>query len=240
MTSAHDHTARVRELIALEPPVDGDASAVTGWLQRVCRAAARDLSAMGVGVCVVSGGSEPINAAASSAASLLVDELQFALGEGPCIDAYAARSPVLVPDLLTAASTTWPGYAPAAYEHGVRAVFAFPLQVGAARLGALVVYRSHTGSMSLEMLSHALTFADVVMEGLLDGHAEAGPSALFDELDDSRVEVYQAQGMLLVQLGVSAEEALARLRGHAYAHERRLIDVARDILARRLRLESDG
>ena len=241
MTSAHNQVARVRELISQEPAADGDKPAVTGWVQRMCRAAVRDLFAMGVGVSLLPRGSEPITVAASSEASVLVEELQFTLGEGPCIDAYASRSPVLVPDLSATAAKSWPGYAPAAQDHGVRAVFAFPLQVGAARLGALDVYRDHTGSLSAETLSRALTFAEVAMQGLLDAGTGTQETAdMMDESEGNRLEVYQAQGMVMVQLGVGAEEALARLRAFAYAHERRLNDVARDVIGRRLELESDA
>lgn len=241
MTSAHDQLARVRGLVSRESATDGDKPAVAGWLQRVCRAAVRDLPAMGVGISILSSGSDPIPVAASGDTSVLVEELQFVMGEGPCIDAYASRSPVLVPDLSATAATTWPGYAPAAHGHGVRAVFAFPLQVGAARLGAFDVYRDHVGGLSPQTLSRALTFAEVAMQGLLDaGTQNQDTGGLFEEADGNRLEVYQAQGMVMAQLGVSAEEALMRLRAYAYTHERRAVDVARDVIARKLRLESDA
>jgi AmiR/NasT family two-component response regulator len=54
-----------------------------------------------------------------------------------------------------------------------------------------------------------------------------------------RVEIDQATGMLTVQLGVSAGEAFARLRAYAYSRDRRLADVAGDIVARRLRLDPE-
>lgn len=236
-----DQMARVRGLISREAPADGDRPAAVGWMQRLCRAAARDLPATGVGVSVLSRESYPTTVAASNEASALVEELQFTMGEGPCIDAYASRMPVLVPDLSVTAVTTWPGYAPAAHDHGVRAVFAFPLQVGAARLGALDVYRDQTGSLSREALSSAMTFAEVAIQGLLDAGSGAQDALdLVDDAEGNRFEVYQAQGMLMVQLGVNPEEALTRLRAYAYAHDRRAIEVARDIIERRVNLESDA
>jgi len=54
-----------------------------------------------------------------------------------------------------------------------------------------------------------------------------------------RAEIDQATGMLTVQLGVPAGEAFARLRAYAYSQDRRLADVAGDIVARRLRLHRD-
>jgi GAF domain-containing protein len=239
MTSL-DQVARVRKLIAREPAVQGDKPALAGWLQRVCRTAATDLPAMGVGISILSEGSAPLPVAASSEALVLVEELQFELGEGPCIDAYASRRPVLIPD-LGAAAPTWPGYVPAAHTHGVRAVFAFPLQVGAARLGAMDVYRDSQGGLSPDTLVRALTFAEVAMQRLLDaGTGTEAATDLFDDIDGNRFEVYQAQGMLMAQLDVSAEQALMRLRAYAYAHERRAVDVARDIIARKITLEPDA
>ena len=240
--SAHDdEVARVRDLISEEPAAEEDKSSVAGWLQRVCRAAMRDLPAMGVGISILAAEANPIPVAASGATSVLVEELQFVLGEGPCIDAFASRSPVLVPDLSAASATTWPGYAPAAHDHGVRAVFAFPLQVGVARLGAMDVYRDHIGNLSPQTLRRALAFANVAMNAILHaGQGIEGAAELLDDLDDSRLEVYQAQGMLMSQLDVSAEEALMRLRAYAYSHERHASDVARDVIARKLTLESDA
>lgn len=54
-----------------------------------------------------------------------------------------------------------------------------------------------------------------------------------------RAAVHQATGMVSVQLDVSMEIALLRLRAHAYASERALGDVAQDVVARRLRFDDD-
>ena len=60
-----------------------------------------------------------------------LDDLQFTLGEGPCLDAFRLREPVLVPDLGSAeAFARWPGFAHEATQAGAFAAFAFPLQVG--------------------------------------------------------------------------------------------------------------
>ena len=67
------------------------------------------------------------------------------------------------------------------------------------------------------------------------------PSRAAREPDDAidRSELHQAQGMVMVQLGTDLATAMVRLRAHAYGGERRLGDVARDIVARRLRLDQD-
>lgn len=239
--SAADRAAEVRALVVREAALVDDRPLVAGWLQKMCRAAARDLSASGVGVSLLSETGDVVTAAASGARSVLVEELQFTFGEGPCIAAYGSGAPVLVPDLSATGATAWPAYAPAAHEHGVRSVFAFPLQLGSARLGAMDVYRDHVGDLSSEALKRAQTFAEITMENLLESADHDGTvAALLDGAPGVRFEVYQAQGMVMVQLGVTAREALARLRAHAFLQGRRLLDVSQDVLSRRLIMEADG
>ena len=115
--------------------------------------------------------------AASDPGSERLEELQFTLGEGPCVDAYAARRPVMVPDLADGAMTRWPVYAPAVHAEGVRAVFAFPLQIGAARLGVLDVFRDRSGPLTADELWRALLLADATVGALLDRHDHDGADA---------------------------------------------------------------
>jgi GAF domain/ANTAR domain len=237
-----DQLAWVVALIAQQPADPDVGDGVAAFLQRLCAAVVLALSASGAGLSVMADNEVRGLTAASDPAAARIEELQFMLGEGPCIDAFAARRPVLVADLADGATRRWPVYAPAAYDAGVRAVFAFPLQVGAGRLGVLDVFRPRPGPLSADELGQALTFAEVAVTILLDGQAHAGPGAAADGLDeaiDSRAEMFQAQGMVMVQLGGTLTEALARMRAHAYAENRPLGDVARDVVARRLRFDRD-
>ena len=239
MTAPEDRPARIHALIAAElRGADGSGDR----LRQLCRFAVRELPASGAGVSLITDAGTQGMAAASDPTSEVVEELQFTLGEGPCIDAHASRRPVLIPDLAEDALTRWPAYVPAAREQGVQAVFAFPLQIGAARLGTLDVYRDEVGSLSGEALDQALTCAEVALMILLDEQDRAGPErmgAVAESALGHRVELYQAQGMVQVQLGVSAAEAMVRLRAHAYANGYRLGDVARDVVTRRLSFERD-
>jgi hypothetical protein len=235
-----DQVARVVRLIAQQPAAAGEGDGIVGVLQRLCAAVVPALSACGAGMSVMAEDGVRGVSAASDPASERMEELQFVLGEGPCIEAFAIRRPVLVSDLADGAVNRWPVYAPAAQHGGVRAVFAFPLQVGAARLGVLDVFRALPGPLSGEELRQALTFAEVAVTTLLDGQENAPTGTAADGLEEAmerRVELFQAQGMVMVQLGVSLTEALARIRAYAYAEDRRLIEVARDIVARRLRFD---
>ena len=180
--------------------------------------------------------------------SELLAELQLTLGEGPGPDAATSGGPVLASDLgEVGAIRRWPAFAPAACQAGAAAIFAFPLQVGAIRAGVMGLYRERPGSLSAFQLGDALVFADTATLLLLDAQdqtagdaaAGSGPGGQPPDLALHRAEIDQATGMLTEQLGVGIAEAFIRLRAYAYAHDRGLSDLARDIVARRLRLSPD-
>jgi hypothetical protein len=234
--------ARVQALVSAEPASSDGPHGMVDVLRRLCTAAAKALSASGAGVSVMTDEGVRVLAAASGEASARIDELQFTLGEGPCTDAFSSRRPVLEAELVNGVMARWPAYSPAAHDEGVRAVFAFPLQIGAARLGVLDLYREQPGSLSVEELTQALTFADLATTMLLDGQQQAPEGRAAQGLDEAleyRFEVHQAQGMVMVQLGVGLADALALLRAYAFSHERALGEVARDVVTRRLRLDED-
>jgi hypothetical protein len=241
MSDTGDPTTEAMEHVARQPYV-GAPDGVVGALQRLCKAAAGALAASGAGVSVMGEDGARSVAAASDPASERIEELQFVLGEGPCIDAFASRRPVLVPELTDGAAHRWPAYTPAAHDEGVYAVFAFPLQVGAARLGVFDVFRARAGPLSGAELRQAFAFTDLAVRTLLDAQDDAVPGAAADGLTEAiahSAELFQAQGMVMVQLGVPLAEALVRIRAHTYVQNRRLDDVARDIVARRLRFDPD-
>lgn len=205
----------------------------------LCADATRKLSAAGVGVSVMAADGVHGMAAASDPATERIEELQFTFGEGPCVDAFASRRPVLITDLDHEAMLRWPAYTPAVHEAGIRAVFAFPLQVGAARLGVLDVFRTHAGPLSRDELGQAITISERAVTTLLDGQDQAHGERDIDDAIDQGAPLWQAQGMVMVMLGVTLAEALVRLRAHAYTTDRHLSEVAADIVAGRLHLKRD-
>jgi len=241
VSGSDEQIAAVRALIAERDPAGGPLG-VVGWLRRLCIVATQALPAAGVGVSLIGEDGSRGVAAASDPMSETLEKLQFAVGEGPCIDAFAARCPVLEPDLGNGVTARWLAYAPAAHAQGIGAVFAFPLQIGAARLGVLDVYRHSPGLLSPQALAQAVAFAEVAVETLLDAQGNAvigeAPEGL-DRALDSHYVIYQAQGMTMVDLGVPLADALARMRAHAYAQDRALHEIAHDIVAGRLRLAPD-
>jgi hypothetical protein len=178
----------------------------------------------------------------------VMEELALTLGEGPGVDALAGGV-VLVADITDATFVArWPVFAPAAAQAGVRAVFGLPLQVGGIRLGVMDLYRVQPGGLEGERLADALILADTACALLLDlagqGTAGQGLGRVYqggpEPVGGQHPVVHQATGMLIVQLGVSAAVALIRLRAYAYANDRLLGEVAADVVARRLRFESEG
>ena len=177
----------------------------------------------------------------------MLDELQFTLGEGPCLDSINQRAPVLVVDLADSDDLRWPAFGPAMLAHQIRSVYAVPVVVAGEYVGALDLFRRQPGHLAGENLAGAAAAAEIAripLLDLLDGDFQAAvadpTSNAWAELNVlSRAEVSQATGMLVAQLEVDPAEALVRLRAHAYATGRSATEVARDILDRRLELESD-
>jgi ANTAR domain/GAF domain len=211
----------------------------------VCAAAAAGVGVDGVGVTVMVSLTVRDTVHATDRVAGELEEWQLTFGQGPCLDTFTDGGPVLIADLGSPdCAARWPVFTPAALDSGARAVFALPLQVGAIRLGVLDLYRSRPGPLSPHELADALAFADTAGMLLLDTAAGTQPDTadLAWQRDDPtahQVQVHQATGMILVQLGISAEAAFARLRAYAFAEGRRLGDVARDVVERRLRFEPD-
>ena len=239
----HDPDAdlRAQTRALLEVGTGGWDDEVGPGLTRICVATTEELDVRETVVTLrTSAGSQAV-AGASNARGQDLEQIQFGVGEGPGLDAFMAGRPVLVPD-LTAAFARWPGYVPEALRAGLCAVFAFPLQLGAVRFGVLTAYADRTRSLTSQETTQALVFAELATELLLtsaDGRHPARPGASLDDALHLRNEIYQAQGMVKVQLGVSLVEALARMRAHAFATGQDLPTLALDILAGTTHLAKD-
>ena len=211
-------------------------------LVRLCKAVVRVLPASGAAVSLITKVGPAGIVASSDASTGRIEELQFTLGESPGWDAYEARTPVFAPDIADSQSNLWPGYASAVLEHGVKAVFAFPLTFGSSRLGVLDIYRDHPTALDEEALAFAFAFCRAATAEILDGQEQAGSGSTpfgFEDAMDSQFAIYQAQGMVMIQLGVSLHEAMSRMRAYAYSNDLGLGQVARDVVARTLDFSDD-
>jgi hypothetical protein len=212
-----------------------------GWsAARLCEVCPEVVGAKGAGIMLMSGDVPRGSLCTTDQVSHLIEELQYSLGEGPCVDAYRQDVVVTEPDLADPATRRWFAFSPPAVEAGVRAVFGFPLRFGAVRLGALNLYRDSPGPLSRDQHADALVIAGVAARWVLETQAGAPAGAMARELEigaDFHYIVHNAAGMLSVQLGISVTEALIRLRAFAFSSDRLLADVARDVVARTLRLD---
>ncbi|WP_109005097.1 GAF and ANTAR domain-containing protein [Streptomyces rishiriensis] len=226
----------------------------------VCTAAVTALPVGGAGISAMSRDRASHPLCSTDSVSQQLEELQLTLGEGPCVDAFVFGSSVLCTDLLAGElQRHWTVFADAALEAGARAVFAFPLQIGAISPGVLDLYSSNSVELDADEVADAMAFADIATLLLLDaGISETGvppdtaasgtdgadtdrpDAASFDDLGGYRAEIDQATGILTVQLGIGVEEAFIRLRAHAYARGTRISTVAADVVAHRLRLPQEA
>ncbi|MFE6892058.1 ANTAR domain-containing protein [Streptomyces sp. NPDC057694] len=168
-----------------------------------------------------------------------LEDLQQVQGQGPSLDAARLGTLLLIPDIAQYTGEQWPGLPAAIQALDVHAVFAFPLRIGIIGLGALSGYRIHPGPMSDEQLADAFGLAETLAQLTIATATDLAPTALLDDPGLHFAEVHQATGMLAAQLDTDCDHALILLRGHAFSHERPLLDVARDVLAHHLHLNDD-
>jgi hypothetical protein len=205
--------------------------------KRLCQVGAEVTDVSGAGIMLMWADSPGGSLCTTNEMSDLIEQLQFGLGEGPCVDAYRQDWPVLEPDLANPVTLRWPAFSAPAIEAGVRAVFGFPLQVGAVRLGALNLCRDRPGPLSDDQHADALVMAGIAAQAVLVVQAGAPPGELAVELEegaDFHYIVHQAAGMVAVQLDISVGQALVRLRAFAFGNDRPLSEVAKDVVGRRL------
>jgi len=209
--------------------------------KQVCLAAAQVTFMSGAQLVVVSADRSQWLLCASDLVSRALADLEHNVGEGPCVDASRLGRPVLEPDLANpTAAGGWPAYAPAGAEAGARAVFGFPVRVGAANLGALGLYSAGPGALSDEQHADALVMADVAARVVLELQAGAPPGTVASTMlvkPNFGSVVHQASGMVSVQLGVDVADALVALRAHSYRSGHGLDEVAHAVVARTLRFD---
>lgn len=210
-----------------------------GWLKGICDLCVSEMMVSGARVRVLGGVSADGGGALLYSTDELgtrLDDLASTVGTGPCLEAFEQGRPILVPDLASE-RVRWPGFTADAVTAGVGAIFSFPLQLGAARLGVLELHRHAPGPLSRAQVTDALLLADAATDAILDDLRGTAPMTSSRQVD-IQIEVHQATGFVAVDLKISLPEALARIRGYAFANQLTLTEVAKNIIERRLRLEN--
>jgi GAF domain len=168
-----------------------------------------------------------------------VEQVEYTLGEGPCVAAFQTKVPVFDADLAAEDTARWPEFRRAALAAGVRAAFGFPLLVGPICIGAMNLYHDQPGALTDEQVAAALVIAQFAGRSVLAWQADAPPGTVawqLEQVPSHGVEVHQATGRISVQVGVSLDDALVLLRAYAFSHDRPISDVAAEVASGHLRL----
>ncbi len=219
---------RLAQLVALERPDDPLPA-------RMCRACARVLGAGGAALTLANNDPERLVLFASDERAARLEDLQEVLGEGPSSESYQTGQ-LVEAQLGTAAPSRWPHFAEAARQaFGPLDMMAVPIHPDAEVLGVLTLYQD-SGQRLLYGQTTCQLLADSLGAALLHSPELAGR-----DLDDhsadpwtDRARVHQATGMVVAQLAVRADDAMALLRAHAFAHGSTLGQIAEQVLARDL------
>jgi hypothetical protein len=208
---------------------------------RLCHACAELLGVSGVGITIMSGEQAgPICISNQRMRSL--EDLQFTMGRGPCYDAFHSGSAVHAAVLDDRVELLWPTFVDLARENGVAAVFAFPLATHGVKVGVLTLYQDREGDLTALQTSDSTALSGILAETILSMQESAPAGSLAPGLDAAvsyRAEVFQASGIVSVQLQITPAEALLRIRAHAFANGKTAAIVSSEIVAGRLRLTDD-
>jgi hypothetical protein len=208
----------------------------------VTAAGARVLGVDGLAVSLVTGGDLAELLWCSDATTRRFEGLQFTVGQGPGPETIRTGAMVWAPDLARVPSERWAALTKEAPVLGIRAVFCFPMCIGAITVGVLTAVRRTPGPMSDQQTGDATILAAALTARCL---GSAPPRLGVPLPADSphslqHAVVHQATGMLSVQLAVPLPQALLRLRAYAYGSGRPITDVSRDVVDRRLHLGPGG
>jgi GAF domain-containing protein len=226
--SAHDLTGTFERLQSLLLTVEQ----LEAFLQQVTVLAAGLVDPpMSCGITVRRDG-RPLTVASSDERANSLDESQYAVSEGPCLHTLQTGQPVFIAD--AAAEMRWPRYLSDARARGLRSSLSLPLTVRGATAGAMNIY----GFDGPEMLTDPVRHRCEVFAGQASGAlqlvlGQARESEIRDQLEQalsSRTVIDQAIGILMGQQRCTADEAFTLLRMRSQSRQRKLRDVAADLV----------
>lgn len=214
-------------------------------LDQLCEACVRVLDIDGMSLAVISGQAIRETLCARGRNALQIDQLQFTVGEGPCLEACSAGRPRSVPDLLDGTDQRWPVFTSAVSEIApdLRAIFGFPLLVGSQGIGAMNLYRNSPGDLGERQSREAARACElavpIILEDLPVRRVSDFGAYLREHAVIDRTAVYRATGLLMLDQELNSQEAFDRLRAFAFSQGRLVEDVADDVVAHRIQLSDD-
>ncbi|GGG67409.1 transcriptional regulator [Kocuria dechangensis] len=208
-----------------------NATTAVDQLARVARAVIGP--AVGAGASLFDDTGRAGSTGATDVLTAAADALQYELGEGPCLSAWATAAVVRIDD--TAPESRWPDWYAAAHAQDIRSVLSTPLVLGGRRVGAMKVYAGDPGAFTVEDEGTLGLLAAAVAVLLGCAQPADAPHRLSASLQAAladRQEVGVAVGVLMERHGTDVQEARAALLDEAVLQERPLAQVVRQILAR--------
>ena len=169
--------------------------------------------------------------AGSSPRAVILDRIEQAIGDGPCIEALRSKTVVLLADVDT--DPRWPDYQVQLAAQGVRSMLGVPLEIGADAAAALNYFAANTGVFTRDIITEAAGFADLtgrslrlaVRIGTAQSRAEDLQAAM-----EHRTSIDLACGVIMAQNRCSQEEAMGILTRVSSNRNQKLRDVAAEIL----------
>ena len=202
-------------------------------LREIIAAAIPLLRADGVGLMLAERQGELRWVTATTEAEQAIEQAQRDLGEGPCMDAYTTGRLVQTSDLQ--ADPRWPRLGPAARSHRVRGVLSAPLLLDDQPVGTCnaltTVARDWTDADTGAVAAFAVVLGRLI-GSITDARDKTRLTTQLQFALNSRVLVEQAKGVIMEREGVGAERAFELMRRRARSSERKLADVAREVLTR--------
>ena len=189
-----------------------------------------DVAAAGIMLATPTGELQLITA--SSEAMRVVELFELQTAQGPCLDSFQSRRPVVNQDLAEAGDR-WPDFAPVAVQQGFRGADAIPMRLRGDIIGALNLFRTEIGSLNPDDVVAAQALADIATIAIIQNRKTVAKQDLNVQLESalsSRIVIEQAKGMIAERRNIGADEAFAHLRKYARNHNLRLADVARSTL----------
>ncbi|MCW2833794.1 MAG: hypothetical protein JWN68_1747 [Nocardioides sp.] len=189
-------------------------------------------TSVGAGMTLVPQSGQARTAEATDDRVARVDQLQYELGEGPCLAAYAEREVVMVPDTRT--DQRFSRWSPAASGMGVVATLSAPLVAGDACLGAMKVYAESPHAFDTRAQGLLPLFADQAAVLLANMQAYEKAERLSEELREallSRDAISTAKGILMARDHLTEQESLRMLMSMATRENQALRDSAHDVIA---------
>lgn len=163
-----------------------------------------------------------------------MDEIQYSGGQGPCLQALRTGTRVLTSDLL--ADTRWPGYAVAMCRTGIRSVLAQPVPLRQSASAVLNCYSPLLGAFEdrglLDRVESLTRMASTSLMLAVRIGTEADQAADLRAVLESRTAINLATGVIMAQTGRSQKQALDLLRRASNHRNRKLREIAAEILAR--------